>query len=69
VVDQAAIRSTPIYLNGVLTGRTVRYNDFEVHAVLVLPDKPYDRYLGVFKDRKKATQAIERHIADDRKQR
>jgi hypothetical protein len=57
-----SLRSTPVYQNGILTGRTVRYNDFEVHAILVLPDKPYDRHLGVFKDRKKATQAIEKEI-------
>ncbi len=51
-------RCQPVMVEGRVIGRTVRYNDYEVHAVLACPDRPWDRHLGVYRDRRKAEAAV-----------
>lgn len=58
------VRSQPVTDAGRVIGRTVRYNDYEVHAVLACPDHPWDRHLGVYRDRRKA-EAVIRKAHDD----
>lgn len=53
-----SIRCQPVTDAERVIGRTVRYNDYEVHAVLACPDRPWDRHLGIYRDRRKAEAAI-----------
>lgn len=61
-------RSEPVILGGVVIGRTVRINLVEVVAILSLPDKKWDRSLGVFRRRSHAARAVldawQKHMKD-----
>lgn len=61
-------RSEPVIMGGVVIGRTVRVNIAEVEAILALPDKKWDRSLGVYRRRNQAVRAVlaawEQHMKD-----